>query len=228
VQHAPARRGPTRTAGVALALVVLLAGACAKSPPHLVTPDPARLSQRGPDSFTIRVVTSRGSFELKAHRDWAPHGADRLYYLARAHYYDSVRFFRVVDKFVAQFGLNGDTTVSRAWRDRRIDDDSVVRSNVRGTLTYAAGGKNTRTVQLFINYKDNSRLDTLGFAVVAQVVRGMDVVDSLYKGYGEGPPRGKGPDQGRIAREGNAYLRKEFPQLDFIITARVGEEWGHR
>ena len=191
----------------------------------LLSPDAARLAATGPDSFVVHVITSRGPFDLKAHRDWAPRGADRLYYLVRAHYYDGVRFFRAVDNFVAQFGINGDTAVSRAWRARRIDDDTVRRSNVRGTLSYAAGGPNTRTTQLFISYRDNSRLDATGFAVVAQVVSGMAVVDSLYKGYGEGAPRGKGPEQPRIGAEGNAYLMKDFPLLDFIITARITEEW---
>lgn len=181
-----------------------------------------------PDSFTVHVVTSRGQFDIKGHRDWAPHGADRLHHLTQAHYYDGVRFFRVVDNFVAQFGLHGDTAVSHAWRARRIEDDTVKRSNVRGTIAYAAGGPNTRTTQLFISYKDNSRLDPLGFAVVTQVVSGIDVVDSLYKGYGEASPRGKGPAQGRILAEGNAYLMGEFPLLDYIITARITREWRHR
>jgi len=203
-------------------------GACSRAPTPLLAPTPAQLASPGPDSFVVRVVTSRGPFEIKVHRDWAPRGADRLHYLAAAHYYDGVRFFRVVDNFVAQFGLHGDTAVSRDWRARRIDDDTVRRSNVRGTISYAAGGPNTRTTQLFISYKDNSRLDTLGFAVVAQVVSGMGVVDSLYKGYGEAAPRGKGPAQGRIAAEGNAYLAREFPLLDHIITARITQEWRHR
>jgi peptidyl-prolyl cis-trans isomerase A (cyclophilin A) len=206
----------------------LFIAACATAPPPLIAPDAARVVAAGPDSFTVHVVTSRGPFDVRVHRDWAPRGADRLYYLARARYYDNVRFFRVVDNFVAQFGLSGDTAVSRTWSSLRIDDDTVRRSNVRGTISYAAGGKNTRTTQLFISYKDNSRLDTLGFAVVAQVVRGMSTVDSLYKGYGEGAPRGAGPEQPRIRAEGNAYLEKEFPKLDYIMAARITREWRHR
>ena len=206
-------------------LVAGVLGACARSAPSLISPNAKLLAAAGPDSFVVHVVTTKGPFDMKVHRDWAPRGADRLYYLVRAHYYDSVRFFRVVDKFVAQFGINGDTAVSRAWRSRRIDDDSVRRSNVHGTLSFASGGANTRTTQLFINVADNSRLDARGFAVVAQVVTGMAVVDSLHKGYGEGAPRGKGPDQGRIGSEGNAYLSKDFPLLDFIVTARITGEW---
>lgn len=210
-----------------LALVALAGGACAK-PSQLRHPEPARLSLAAPDSFTVDVLTSKGTFTLTAHRDWAPLGVDRLYHLVRARFYDGNRFFRTVDNFVTQFGLNGDTAVTAAWRAQRIMDDPVKRSNVRGTVSFAAGGKDSRTTQLFLNYKDNSRLDTLGFAVIAQVVDGMPVVDSLYKGYGEGPPRGTGASQDRIVKEGNAYLIKDFPLLDYIITARIRREWRHQ
>lgn len=210
-----------------LACTALIGGACA-SPPSLLRPDAARLAVVAPDSFDVAVRTSRGDFLLKVHRGWSPLGADRLYYLFRAHFYDGARFFRTVDHFVTQFGLSGDPTVTAAWRERRIKDEPVLRSNVRGTLSFAKGGTDTRTTQLFISYKDNSRLDTLGFSVVAQVVDGMRVVDSLYKGYGDGAPRGKGPSQDRIVKEGNAYLIREFPRLDHIVTARVTNEWRHR
>lgn len=201
--------------------------ACARTAP-LLAPDAKRLDAVGPDSFVVAVTTSKGRFDLKVHRDWAPRGSDRLYYLFKVHYYDGVRFFRTVENFVTQFGIHGDTAVSRAWRDRKFGDDTVARSNVRGTLTFATGGPNSRTTQLFINYKDNSRLDRLGFAVVGQVVAGMSVVDALYHGYGEGAPRGQGPSQERIGMEGNAYLMKDFPKMDYIIEARIDEEWHHR
>ena len=126
---------------------------------------------------------------------------------------------------MAQFGLHGDTAVTAAWRTRRIADDSVRASNVRGMMTFAMAGPNTRTTQLFINYRDNARLDATGFAPLGQVMSGMSVVDSLYGAYGEGAPRGMGPDQGRIGREGNAYLRESFPMLDSVVTARVGKRW---
>ncbi len=206
-------------------LFLLPLGACMKTPP-LVAPDLVRASATvGPDSFVVHVRVSKGEFDIKVHRDWAPLGADRIYYLTRAHYYDGVRFFRAVDNFVAQFGINGDPAVNAAWKASAFPDDSVRRSNVRGTVSFATDGPNTRTVQLFINYKDNARLDPQGFAVFGQVVTGMSVVDSLYKGYGEGAPRGKGPDQDRIEQEGNAYLNKDFPLLDYIITARVTDAW---
>ena len=214
---------PLATIGLAAAI-----GACAKPLP-LRTPDPKRLDAPGPDSFTVHFVTSRGPFDVRVHRDWAPRGADRVYYLARAHFFDGVRFFRAVDKFVAQFGLHGDTAVSRAWRGTRIQDDTARKSNVRGTLSFAAGGANTRTTQMYVNFGDNSRLDRTGFAVFGQVIRGMDaVVDSIYKGYGEGAPRGQGPSQDSISRQGNAYLIRGFPKLDYVITARVTEEWHSR
>jgi peptidyl-prolyl cis-trans isomerase A (cyclophilin A) len=211
----------------ALSAAALIATACARTPP-LLSPDPAHLDAVGPDSFTVHFESSRGAFDVKVHRDWAPRANDRLYYLFRAHYYDGVRFFRTVDNFVSQFGISGDTAVIRVWRDKKLPDDSVTRSNVRGTLSFASGGPNTRTTQLFINYRDNSRLDRSGFAVFGQVISGMEVVDSLYKEYGEGAPRGKGPEQGRIQKEGNAYLIRDFPKLDYVITARVVAEWRHR
>lgn len=201
-----------------------LAAACHRPVP-LTSPAPKGLDAVGPDSFTVRFTTTRGPFDLTAHRDWSPRGADRIYWLVNNRYYDGVRFFRVVPNFVVQFGMSGDTAVQRAFRDRRIPDDTVKRGNVRGTLSFAMGGANTRTTQLFINLKDNQRLDPLGFSVVAQVVAGMAVVDSLYQGYGDGTPRGKGPSQDTIAKEGEAYLAREFPKLDKVITARVVRRW---
>jgi len=222
----PDAKRPSRAHRAFAGLVSAAAiGACATRYP-LAKPEPTRLETQSPDSFTIRFVTSRGPFDVRVHRDWSPRGADRVYYLARAKFFDGVRFFRVVDKFVAQFGLHGDTAVSRAWRSTSIQDDVPVKSNVRGTLSFAAGGPNTRTTQMYINFGDNSRLDRTGFAVFGQVIAGMDaVVDSIHHGYGEGAPRGQGPMQDRIGREGNAYLIRGFPKLDYVITARVTKEW---
>lgn len=199
----------------------LLLSACHRTPPSVLRAAPAALDAPAPDSFLVRLETTKGDIDLMVHRDWAPRGADRIYGLVRLGYYDGVRFFRAVPNFVVQFGLAADPAATAAVRERRIPDDSVRRGNVRGTLSFAAGGPNTRTTQLFINLKDNQRLDRLGFAVVAQVVAGMDVVDSLYTGYGEGAPRGQGPTQERIVKEGEAYLAAEFPKLDQLRRARV-------
>ncbi|HVT40846.1 MAG TPA: peptidylprolyl isomerase [Gemmatimonadaceae bacterium] len=191
----------------------------------LVSPNTATLAAPGPDSFTARFTTSRGLFDVKVHRDWAPLGADRFYHLVDAGFYDGVRFYRVIAGFVAQFGSHGDPAVEQVWHDLRIADDPVRHRNERGTVTFATAGPDTRTTQLFINVADNSRLDKIGFAPMGEVVNGMSVVDSFYNGYGEGAPGGQGPDQGRLAREGNAYLTAQFPKLDYIVSARVFEEW---
>jgi len=159
-------------------------------------------------------------------RDWAPLAADRFHYLVRQGFYDDVRIFRVVPNFVAQFGLSGDTAVAAAWRELRFPDEPVRHSNVRGTLSFARGGENTRGTQVYINLRDNARLDTLngfGFPPFAEVIDGMEVVDSLYSGYGV--RGGRGPDQDEIAREGNAYLDREFPLLDAIRRAHVVQRW---
>lgn len=198
----------------------LVFAACSRPSP-LIAPAPAGLDAPAPDSFVVRFETSKGDIDLMVHRDWAPRGADRVYWLVRHGYYDGARFFRAVPNFVVQFGIAADPAVTANFRARRIADDSVTRSNVRGTLSFAAAGPDTRTTQLFINLRDNQRLDRLGFAVVGQVVAGMAVVDSLYTGYGEGAPRGKGPTQDRITSEGEPYLAKEFPQLDLIRRARI-------
>ena len=136
-------------------------------------------------------------------------------------FYDDARFFRVISGFMVQFGINGDPNLSAKWREARIPDDPVKQSNRRGTITYAMAGPNTRTSQVFINFGDNSSLDSQGFAPFGRVVSGMKVVDSLNAGYGEGAPRGRGPDQSRIQMEGNAYLNKSFPRLDFIKSATI-------
>jgi peptidyl-prolyl cis-trans isomerase A (cyclophilin A) len=214
-------------------LVLAAAVACgekqaANASAALLTPDPVRLAAPAPDSFVVRVTTSRGPFDVKVHRDWAPLGADRLYYLIGAGFYDNVRFYRVISGFMAQFGASGDTAVARAWRDRRITDDPVRHRNERGALTFATAGPDTRTTQLFINYSNNQQLDGMGFAPLGEVINGMPVVDSLYNGYGEGAPGGNGPSQGRLQSEGNAYLIREFPKLDYIVTARVSQEWGKK
>jgi peptidyl-prolyl cis-trans isomerase A (cyclophilin A) len=213
----PAHRRPL----AALVLATLAAGACFRRSSPLLKPDPKRETAAAPDTFAVRFETTRGPFTVEFYRAWAPLGADRVYYLVRSGYYDGVRFFRVLPGFVAQFGASGDPRVAKVWDARTIRDDPVRQSNTRGTVTFATGGPDTRTTQLFVNYANNSRLDRLRFAPLGRVVDGMAVVDSLHAGYGEGAPRGRGPDQDRIAAEGTAYLEREFPKLDWVRSARV-------
>jgi len=182
--------------------------------------DPAFATQ-APDSFRARFSTTKGDFVIAVHRAWAPLGADRFYNLVRSGYYDRVRFFRVLPGFMAQFGIHGDTAVTTAWRERRIADDPVRRTNGRGMVTFATAGPGTRTTQIFINYVNNDRLDGMGFAPFGEVVEGMEVVDALYGEYGEGAPRGRGPDQFRLNVEGEKYLARQFPRLDKITKATV-------
>jgi peptidyl-prolyl cis-trans isomerase A (cyclophilin A) len=185
--------------------------------------NPAGLNEQAPPMFTARFETSKGPFVVTVHRDWAPNGADRFYNLVKNGFFDDVRFFRVLNGFMAQFGIHGDPSIAAVWRGARMNDDPVKQSNKRGYITYATAGPNTRTTQLFINYRDNANLDKQGFAPFGEVTTGMDVVDKLYNQYGEGAPSGKGPAQARVQAEGNAYLTKEFPQLDFIKTATIGK-----
>ena len=184
-------------------------------------PAAPEMKATAPATFRVKFETSRGDFVVQVQREWAPIGADRFYVLARSGYFDGVRFFRVLPGFVAQFGMHGDPAVSRIWFEQRLTDDPVRHGNTRGTITFATAGPNTRTTQLFINFGNNNMLDGQGFSPFGEVVEGMAVVDSLHAGYGEGAPRGRGPDQGRIRAEGNAYLERDFPQLDYVKKARI-------
>ncbi len=208
---------------LALALAVHLS-ACESGPaynPMLLTPE--ALTETAPDIFQARFETNKGEFVIEVHRAWSPKGADRFYNLVSNGYYDNVRFFRVIAGFMAQFGVHGSPEVSAAWADRRIEDDPVVQSNTRGFVTYAMGGANTRTTQIFINFGDNSRLDEMGFSPFGQVVEGMEVVDQIYSGYGDTQPRGTGPYPPSIHTRGNEYLDEEFPNVDFVTRATIVE-----
>jgi peptidyl-prolyl cis-trans isomerase A (cyclophilin A) len=213
----------SKLTGMTLASAMLLALLPMPASAQSNLANPAALRETAPATYKARFETSKGAFVVDVTREWAPNGADRFYNLVKNGFYDGVRFFRVLDGFMAQFGINGDPKISAAWREARIPDDPVKQSNRRGFITYAMAGPNTRTSQVFINYGDNSALDRQGFAPFGQVTSGMNVVDSLYKGYGEGAPRGQGPDQGRVQMEGNAYLTKNFPQLDFVKKATIAK-----
>jgi len=173
----------------------------------------------------VRFETSQGVFVVETHRDWAPRGVDRFLELVAAGFFDDSRLFRVVAGFISQFGLPGDPAVNAAWKDKAIPDDPVRQCNVRGTIAFAMTGPDTRSTQLYINLADNSRLDAQGFAPIGRVVEGMDVVDRLYAGYGEGAGGGlRGGKQGKILAGGNAHLDAEFPKLDRILRVRILEE----
>ena len=185
--------------------------------------NPAALKDAAPAMYKVTFDTSVGTFVVEVHREWAPNGADRFYNLVKNGFYDNCRFFRVIPNFMVQFGIHGDPAVSTVWRNARIPVDGVKQSNKRGFITYAmAGTPDTRTTQVFINFQNNANLDGQGFAPFGEVVSGMDVVGKIYGGYGEGAPRGKGPDQGRLQTEGNAYLTQDFSKLDYIKKATIG------
>jgi peptidyl-prolyl cis-trans isomerase A (cyclophilin A) len=183
--------------------------------------NPAALKEQAPPVYRVDFDTTKGPFTVEVHRDWAPIGADRFYNLVKNGFYDNTRFFRVIEGFMVQFGVNGDPKVAAAWKGARLKDDPVKISNKRTFITFATAGPNTRTTQVFISYGDNSNLDGQGFAPFGQVVSGMKVVDSLYSGYGEGAPGGRGPDQSKVQAEGNAYLSSAFPNLDYIKKATI-------
>src|SRR5262245_14901236 len=200
---------------LAFTLALVAAPAFAQS----MLENPAGLKEQAPATYKARFDTTKGVFVVQVTRAWAPLGADRFYNLVKNGFYDNVRFFRVISGFMVQFGINGDPAISSKWREARIQDDRVTQSNKRGYITYAMAGPNTRTSQVFINFADNTNLDSSGFAPFGQVIQGMDVVDKLNAEYGEGAPRGRGPDQGRLQMEGNAYLAKEYPRMDFVRKA---------
>jgi len=183
--------------------------------------NPAQLNETAPDTFQVKFDTSKGEFIVEVTRAWAPKGADRFYNLVKNGFYDNCKFFRVIDGFMVQFGINGNPKISAVLRAAPIKDDTVKQSNTRGYVTFAMAGPNTRTTQLFVNFGNNATLDGQNFPPFGKVVEGMKVVDSIYSKYGEGAPRGAGPDQGRVQMEGNAYLEKSFPNLDYIKTASI-------
>jgi peptidyl-prolyl cis-trans isomerase A (cyclophilin A) len=200
--------------------------AAAKAPAKATPYDPAllqpaTLKARAPAEYEVKFETTAGDFTVKVTRAWAPNGADRFYNLVRHHYYDGAAFFRVLSGFMAQFGISPYPEVSKAWENATIKDDPIVQSNHRGFLSFATAGPNTRTTQVFINYGNNEALDKSGFSAFAVVADGMDVVDKLYNGYGEGAPDGHGPSQDLASTRGRVYLEKSFPKLDSIRTATL-------
>ncbi|MBL4683675.1 MAG: peptidylprolyl isomerase [Nannocystaceae bacterium] len=215
--------------GILLAALVSLAGtACTRSPARYggvvsnkALLDPESAAQTAPETYRVKFETTQGTVVIEVHREWAPRGADRFYNLVKLGYFEDIAFFRAIDSFMVQFGIHGTPAVARAWKDSPIVDDPRIEANARGTISFANSGPDTRTTQVFVNYRDHRELDAMGFTPFGEVVEGMDVLDALYTGYGEGGPQSTGPDQAKIERRGNAYLRKEFPKLDWLIKARV-------
>ena len=177
--------------------------------------------ETAPARFQVSLETSEGDVLIDVHRRWAPIGADRFYSLVRGGYYNDARIYRVVEGFMAQFGLNGNPYVNQVWKSEFLVDDPVIETNSRGRIAFAKGGRHSRTTEVFISYKDNKALDEEGFSPFGEVIEGMDVVDAFYDGYGDGPPRGDGPYQAMAAARGNAYLDTEFPALTRITLASI-------
>ena len=179
--------------------------------------NPASLKEEAPASYKASFDTSAGKFVITVHRDWAPKGADRFYNLVKNGFVDDARFFRVVPNFVVQFGINGDPAVQGKWQSANITDDPVKQSNKKGYVTFATRGKDTRTTQVFINFKDNGFLDSQGFAPFGEVTTGMEAVEKITSQYGEKP------NQGSIQADGNKYLNAQFPKLDYVKTATIAK-----
>jgi peptidyl-prolyl cis-trans isomerase A (cyclophilin A) len=184
---------------------------------HPALRDPSLATEKAPEKFRVKLATTKGDIVVEVERAWAPHGADRLYNLVNIGYFTDIAMFRAVRDFVVQFGMHGDPEINRVWSESRIPPDPVAKSNERAWVTFAmAGSPDTRSTQLFINLSNkNVRLDSMGFAPVGRVVEGMTVVDGIFTGYGESP------DQSMIASQGNAYLQRNFPKLDYILSARI-------
>jgi peptidyl-prolyl cis-trans isomerase A (cyclophilin A) len=187
--------------------------------------DPTLAKDKAPDKYKAKFETTEGEFVIEVHRAWAPEGADRFYNLVKSGYYDDVAFFRAVEGFMVQFGIHGNPRVNGVWRNARFKDDPVKESNKKGYVTFAkSNAPNSRTTQVFINFGDNATLDKMGFAPFGKVVEGMDVVNKLHTGYGDGPPSGRGPNQQALQSQGNAYLKERFPELDYVKKASVVED----
>lgn len=209
-----------------LASCALLAAGCgggggssSKPPAELLHPE--KLTAKSPQLYTVTFKTTKGTFTIGVHRTWAPKAADRFYNLVKAHFFDGVEFFRVVPNFVVQFGISPFPSVSKAWEHATIPDDTPVGvSNGRGGVSFASAGPNTRTTQVFINTGNNQGLDSEGFTPFGAVDSGLDVVDKLYSGYGDKPT----PQQSQMMSQGNAFLQKHYPKLDYIKSARVTQE----
>ncbi len=207
---------------IGFAVVTLLAPVAMAdtTPSGAITP--AGATATAPATYKVKMETTKGDFVLELHRDWSPLGADRFYNLVKLGYFTDLAFFRVVKGFMVQFGIHGDPALNRVWRSATFaDDPSAKHSNTRGMITFATAGPNMRTTQVFINYGDNSRLDSMGLTPFGKVLSGMKVVDAIEGVYGEGAPQGRGPVQEGIQQQGNTYLKAQFPKLDYVKRATI-------
>jgi peptidyl-prolyl cis-trans isomerase A (cyclophilin A) len=208
--------------GIAAALALAIVAGSPAAEDHGSNPSltsPADFAERAPEVFKASFDTSAGAFVIEVHRDWAPHGADRFYNLVKSGFYDGNRFYRVTP-LMAVWGLNGDPAVAKAWLAARIADDQThKRSNTKGMVSFFQA--NRRSTQTFINLADNSATLDIQIAPFGEVVSGMDMVEKLYAGYGEAKPNGNGPEMNPFYEEGNAYLEREFPKLDYIKKASI-------
>jgi peptidyl-prolyl cis-trans isomerase A (cyclophilin A) len=201
--------------GMMFAAILILA-ACSTAPDKKAEKKP-EMPATAPDVFRVEFVTSKGNFAVEVVKASSPFGAERFYELIRKKYFDDARFYRVMPKFVAQFGIHRDPEVSKLWRQLKIVDDKQKEKNARGTMAFAQDGPNSRTTQIFINLADNrAKLDGKGFVPFGKVIEGMEVCDQLYGGYGEIAPRGPGPDAAKAEAQGNEYLVPHYPKLDYI------------
>lgn len=179
------------------------------------------LREEAPANFTVRFQTTKGDFDVAVFREWSPLAVDRFYQTVKHRYYNRTVFYRVVPNFVAQWG-NNDTTVFKLWEPYKIPDEQVIQSNKRGYMSYARSGKETRGSTLFINLKDNQRLDTViangvkGYPPFGKVLRGMEVVDSLYSGYAGSTMR-----KLDTLQKYPALFFQQFPKLDRIQKAFI-------
>jgi TolB protein len=189
----------------------------------LADPQASAVNRQAPEKFRVNMDTSKGRIVFELHRDWSPHGVDRFFNLVHSGYYDDSRFYRVRSGDFVQFGVHGDPAIAQVWREQRIPDDPVRESNLRGTVAFAMGhAANDRTTQVYINLRDKPELDEMGFAVMGRVVAGMDVADAIFSAYGEDAGGGiRGGKQDPIFQGGNAYLDRNFPELDRIIEAGI-------
>ncbi len=208
---------------IVAALAGLLVTGCSTAPKATdkVADTKPKLPAKAPDVYRVKLATTKGDIVVEVYREWAPNGASHFYDLAGMGYYDNVRFHRVLKKFIAQFGINGNPKLDQIYAALKIPDDPPKQKNRRGTLAFAKIGPGSRTTEVFINLSDNPALDQTGFVPFGKIVEGLEVADQISYLYGEIQPKGGGPDPAKIHQQGNSYLEQQYPRLDWIKTATV-------